>query len=231
MEEYLEGPLLSYINEKGYVAVGFESGQHFTDEAVKNGVAFTWLTLGFAGVLPTDLVSKRQHLDVLKQAAKGNRNFYEVIYRHLITSEDDFKMAKGFNSFDDLDQGTELAHHNGKKISTDVDTIIFMPLYQEQGEEGFFLIRKIPRWVLKLSASMRRLRLDNLLTLLPGVSWASTSKDKLLVDLKVARYLSKQLFHLLGYRSRVVDATHILMSNRERSARTEMYKNTPWYRK
>lgn len=231
LEEYLEGPLLSYINEKGYVAVGFESGQHFTDEAVKNGVAFTWLTLGFAGVLPTDLVSKRQHLDVLKQAAKGNRNFYEVIYRHLITSEDDFKMAKGFNSFDDLDQGTELAHHNGKKISTDVDTIIFMPLYQEQGEEGFFLIRKIPRWVLKLSASMRRLRLDNLLTLLPGVSWASTSKDKLLVDLKVARYLSKQLFHLLGYRSRVVDATHILMSNRERSARTEMYKNTPWYRK
>lgn len=28
IEEYLEGPLLSYINELGYVAFGFEAGQH-----------------------------------------------------------------------------------------------------------------------------------------------------------------------------------------------------------
>ncbi|MEQ9581196.1 MAG: succinylglutamate desuccinylase/aspartoacylase family protein, partial [Arenibacter sp.] len=28
IEEYLEGPLLSYINEQGYLALGFESGQH-----------------------------------------------------------------------------------------------------------------------------------------------------------------------------------------------------------
>ena len=231
MEEYLEGPLLSYINEKGYVAVGFESGQHFTEEAVRNGVAFTWLTLNFAGVLPSDLTPKAAHLEKLSQAAEGNTSFYEVIYRHMITSEDDFKMAKGFKSFDNIEEGIELAHHNGKKINTKKDTIIFMPLYQEQGEEGFFLIRKIPKWVLKLSATVRKLKLDNLLTLLPGVSWASSSKERLMVNLKVARYLSKPLFHLLGYRSRVVDETHILMNNRERPARTEMYANTPWYRK
>ena len=231
LEEYLEGPLLSYINEKGYVAVGFESGQHFTEEAVSNGVAFTWLTLTFAGILSPDLVPISEHKEKLIRSAKGNNNFYEVIYRHLITSEDDFKMAQGFNSFDDLNEGTELASHNGKKISTEKDTIIFMPLYQEQGEEGFFLIRKIPQWILKLSAFMRRLRLDNLLTLLPGVSWASPSKERLMVNLRVARYLSKPLFHLLGYRSRFVDETHILMNNRERPARTEMYRNTAWYRK
>lgn len=231
MEEYLEGPLLSYINEKGYVAVGFESGQHFTEEAVRNGVAFTWLTLNFAGVLPSELAPQATHLEKLREAAEGNTNFYEVIYRHMITSEDNFKMAKGFKSFDNIEEGIELAHHNGKKINTEKDTIIFMPLYQEQGEEGFFLIRKIPNWVLKLSATVRKLKLDNLLTLLPGVSWASSSKDRLMVDLKVARYLSKPLFHLLGYRSRVVDETHIVMNNRERPARTEMYENTPWYRK
>ena len=28
IEEYLNGPLLSYINELGYVAFGFEGGQH-----------------------------------------------------------------------------------------------------------------------------------------------------------------------------------------------------------
>ncbi|MEJ2161762.1 MAG: succinylglutamate desuccinylase/aspartoacylase family protein, partial [Robiginitalea sp.] len=35
IEEYLEGPLLSYINELGYMAMGFESGQHNDQAAVK----------------------------------------------------------------------------------------------------------------------------------------------------------------------------------------------------
>ena len=229
MEEYLEGPLLSYVNERGYLAIGFESGQHFTEDAVRNGVSFTWLTLLFAGVVPEKLIDRSEHLLVLSTAGSGNTNFYEVTYRHLITDKDEFLMSQGFKSFDSLGEGTELAFHNGKKIRTDKKTIVFMPLYQEQGEEGFFLIRKIPQWVLRLSAFMRRLRLDLLLTLLPGVSWASPTKDRLMVDLKVARFLSKPLFHLLGYRSRVVDETHILVSNRERKARTEMYKDTPWY--
>ncbi len=229
MEEYLDGPLLSYVNERGYLAIGFESGQHFTDDAVRNGVSFTWLTLLFAGVVSEKMIDKSEHLDILCNAATCNTNFYEITYRHMITDEDEFHMSKGFKSFDSISEGTELAFHNGQKISSDKKSIVFMPLYQEQGEEGFFLIRKIPQWVLRLSAFMRRLRLDLLLTLLPGVSWASPGKDRIMVDLKVARFLSKPLFHLLGYRSRVVDETHILMSNRERMARTEMYKNTPWY--
>ncbi len=229
MEEYLEGPLLSYVNERGYLAIGFESGQHFTDEAVRNGVSFTWLTLLFAGVLQEKLIDKAEHLRILSKAASRNTNFYEITYRHMITDKDEFLMSRGFKSFDSLGEGTELAFHNGKSISTDKKSIVFMPLYQEQGEEGFFLIRKIPQWVLRLSAFMRRLRLDLLLTVLPGISWASPGKERIMVNLRVARFLSKPLFHLLGYRSRVVDETHIMMSNRERTARTEMYKNTPWY--
>ena len=138
-------------------------------------------------------------------------------------------MFPGFKSFDTLKEGTKLASHNGRQLKTDKKSIVFMPLYQEQGEEGFFLIRKIPQWILSLSAGMRRLRLDHVLTVLPGVSWSSERKDQLMVDLKVARFLSKPFFHLLGYRSRILDETHILMSNRERAAKNEMYKNTPWF--
>lgn len=230
MEEYLEGPLLSYINEHGYVAIGFESGQHYTEEAIHNSISFTWLTLLFTGALPSEsLIEKDLHIDRLRDAAKENTTFYEVILRHMITEEDDFTMLPGFKSFDTIGEGTHLASHNGKQLSTDKKTIVFMPLYQEQGEEGFFLIRKIPKWILNLSAGMRKLKLDNFLTILPGVSWYSPAKEKLMVNLKVARFLSKPFFHLLGYRSRTVDATHILLSNRERAAKNQMYKNTPWY--
>ena len=230
LEEYLEGPLLSYINEKGYVAIGFESGQHYTQEAIENSVAFTWLTLMFTGAIDEEfLKEKDNYFDLLKKAAVGNTNFYEVTHRHLITDKDNFTMLPGFKSFDTLEEGTGLASHNGRSLKTDKKTIVFMPLYQEQGEEGFFLIRKIPNWILKLSAAMRKIRIDHLLTILPGISWSSPAKDRLMVNLKVARFLSKPFFHLLGYRSKTVDATHVLMSNRERAAKNQMYKNTPWY--
>ena len=230
MEEYLEGPLLSYINESGYVAIGFESGQHYTEEAVTNSISFTWLTLLFTGAVPSEeLIEKKEHLGKLRTAAKNNTTFYEVTHRHLITAQDQFIMLPGFKSFDTLSEGTHLASHNGKQLSTDKKTIVFMPLYQEQGEEGFFLIRKIPKWILSLSAGMRKVKLDNILTKLPGISWHSPNRERLMVNLKVARFLSKPFFHLLGYRSRTVDATHILMSNRERAAKNEMYKNARWY--
>ena len=51
IEEFLNGPLLSYINELGYVAVGFESGQHDELNAVSNHISFTYLTLVYSGVL------------------------------------------------------------------------------------------------------------------------------------------------------------------------------------
>ncbi|MEM7382083.1 MAG: succinylglutamate desuccinylase/aspartoacylase family protein, partial [Bacteroidota bacterium] len=45
IEEYLNGPLLSYINALGYVSLGFESVQHHDPEAVRSAIAFIWLTL------------------------------------------------------------------------------------------------------------------------------------------------------------------------------------------
>ena len=231
IEEYLEGPLLSYINEKGFVAIGFESGQHHTEAAVRNSNAFSWLVLRFTGALPSGIVPVEEYYSLLKNEARQNNSFYEIIHRHLIKEDDKFEMLPGFRSFDTIPEGTRLASHNGKQLHTDKKSVVFMPLYQEQGEDGFFLIRKIPKWILKLSSAVRMVRFDSFLTFLPGINWASPKKDKLIVNLKVARFFSKPFFHLMGYRSRTVDETHMLMNNRERTSRKKMYRGTAWYRK
>ena len=232
IEEYLEGPLLNYINEKGYVSLGFESGQHFTQKAVKNTISFIWLAMIYSGVITKEQVSdyKKYH-NQLKLAAKGNTIFYEIIHRHCITKSDDFKMLPGFRSFEKLQKGIAMANHNGERITAHKDTIVFMPLYQVQGEEGFFLIRKIPRWVLSFSGFLRKIKFDIFLALLPGVSWSNRTRDKLMVNLKVARFFNKPFFHLLGYRNRMVDETHLILNNRERTAKNEMYKDSFWYKK
>ncbi len=137
---------------------------------------------------------------------------------------------EGFKSFEVVLEGTPLAIEKEEFIKAENDAIIFMPLYQEQGEEGFFLIRKTPTWALNLSAFLRRTNFGLLLHTLPGVSWANKEKKALMVNTKVAHFFTKTFFHLLGYRIRVLDKTHYAMNNRELTAKNEMYRNTWWYR-
>ena len=231
IEEYLDGPLLSYINEKGYVSLGFESGQHTEEISIKNSIAFTWLTMAFSGFLNrTEVKNFKKYYIQLQKSAQNNSNFYEITYRHHLNDIKDFKMMEGFKSFEEVDEGTPLAIEKDEFIKAENDTIIFMPLYQEQGEEGFFLIRKTPTWALALSAFLRRTNFGVLLHILPGVSWANKEKQSLLVNTKVAHFFTKTFFHLLGYRIMVLDKTHFAMNNRELNAKNEMYRNTWWYR-
>lgn len=231
IEEYLDGPLLSYINKKGYVCLGFESGQHTEEVAIKNSIAFTWLAMVFSGFLnKSDVNDFRENYAQIQNSAERNSNFYEITFRHRINGTNNFKMIKGFKSFEKIDKGTSIALENDECLKAKKDAIIFMPLYQEQGEEGFFLIRKIPFWVMMLSALLRRVKFSVLLHILPGVSWANKEKETILINTKVAPFFTKPFFHLLGYRNRILDKTHFAMHNREHTAKNEMYRNTWWYR-
>ncbi|PIE99753.1 MAG: aspartoacylase [Maribacter sp.] len=231
IEEYLDGPLLSYINEKGYVSLGFESGQHTEEMAIKNSISFTWLAMAYSGFLKKDEIKGfGDHYGQLQKSAANNSSFYEIVYRHHIGEDKDFKMMEGFQSFEEISEGTSLATEKERLIKAEKDTIIFMPLYQKKGNDGFFLIRKLPLWVLNLSAFFRRTKVVSLLHYLPGLSWANKEKESLLVNTKVAQFSTRSFFHLFGYRNRILDDTHIIMKNRELTAKTEMYGNTWWYR-
>lgn len=231
IEEFLEGPLLSHMNKKGYVSLGFESGQHFENSSVENSISFIWLALFFIGTLhEMDETLYRQHYNRLRMAAQGKDRFYEVKYRLGIDKHAQFEMRGGFESFQNIKKGTLLAKHEQEEIKTKSDSILFMPLYQNLGEDGFFLIRKIPFWALKFSSILRKMKMDSVLTLLPGVSWSNENKENLKVNLTIARFFTKSFFHLLGYRNRTLDENHVLMQNRERFAKTQLYENTSWYK-
>ena len=232
IEEYLEGPLLSYMNQKGYVSLGFESGQHNAGDSIENSIAFMWLALIGSGLLHENDVpgpGLGAHFRQLQRAAKGNARFYEVTYRHSLTNRDRFKMVPGLESFQELRKGTLIGFHDRQEIKAKKDTIIFMPLYQQQGEEGFFLIKGIPSWALRASVFLRKIRMETFLTLLPGISWSDGGKERLLVNTSIARFLAKSFFHLLGYRNRTIDADHRVMHNRERQAKNHMYRKEWWF--
>lgn len=171
----------------------------------------------FAGILPREDIKRWAHFrDLLYARGSGLHGLFEVFFRHPIRSEDQgFKMNPGFSNFDKVEHLEPLAVDHEGEISSPGTGNIFMPLYQNQGEDGFFLVRRIPKWALLVSRWLRGIRFDSMLTLLPGVSRSTDYPEAIRVNKKIARFFSRQLFHLLGYRRKKEGDSETLYVRRE----------------
>jgi len=201
LEEQVDGALLEYLNNAGLVTLGFEGGQHRAAAARENHEAAIWLALAAAGVLeppwPEPVRAARRLLD----QRRGERpRVLEVRHHHAVTPGDGFQMTAGFHNFDRVRAGQLLARDRGAEIRAPEDGRVLLPLYQGRGDDGFFLAREFRPFWLRCSACLRRLRLDRLARLLPGVRRDPEQPHTLLVDPRIARWYPVQVFHLLGYR-------------------------------
>ena len=228
IEEYLTGALLSHINEMGYVAFGFESGQHTDAEAVTNAEWFIKYTLGLTGFYEMDNFSLKETRAKLNLSNTPKR-FFEIYHQHLIQEDEEFSMLPGFVNLQTVSKGVDIATSYGELITTKKSRQLFMPLYQDKGYEGFYFIRSVPHFFLWISKYLRKIKADSFLAILPGIQWATSKKDTLFVNKRVARFFAKSIFHLLGYRTREVDEAHFVLKNRERNSKSAQYKRTPWY--
>jgi hypothetical protein len=109
-------------------------------------------------------------------------------------------MKPGFVNFQKVPAGEVVARTRAGPVAMPLRGRLFLPLYQEQGDDGFFVVRPVARPWLRLSALFRRLRLDVLVAALPGVRRSPRRPGRIVVDRRVARWAVVQLFHLLGYR-------------------------------
>jgi len=216
IEEFLSGPLLSYINELGYNALGFEGGQHDSNESYLNHQAFVWLAMSVKGLIPKDhpkvVEGKKRLNDVSGEPGK----FFEITYRRNIKNGDKFKMEPGFTNFQPIREGDFLAVHNGEKLYSKWNTRMFMPLYQKQGDDGYFIVRPISKFVLWISKYMRHYELERLLLFLPGVDMVDGKRHIIKVNRKIAWFKARELFHLLGYRQKIYEGSTITFIRREK---------------
>ena len=216
IEEYLQGPLLSYLNDFGHVAMAFEAGQHDDPKSVEFHTSFVYLAMLRAGVIrKEDIPDVEGHWQRLEESGRADRGIFEVIYRRAITPDCKFKMQPGYRNFQSISKGELLAKDFEGEIHASRRGHVFMPLYQNTGEDGFFIVREVPMWALKLSSVLRKINFEYALACLPGVSHHPTQPHALVVNKKVARFLAVQLFHLLGYRRKKDDGDVMIFSRRE----------------
>jgi len=141
LSEELEGTLIHWIKREGAESIAFEAGQHYARSSMDNHTAAILQTLAIKGCLaPNTLPSLNRHREVLRESAEGTKSFYNVTYHYKIAPDESFKMNPGYISFQTVKKGEELARNQHGPIYCPADGAIFMPLYQTQGEDGFFII-------------------------------------------------------------------------------------------
>ncbi|MGA9269876.1 MAG: aspartoacylase, partial [Lutimonas sp.] len=86
-----------------------------------------------------------------------------------------------------------------------------------QGEDGFFILKKISGFWLEFSRVARTWKVNHFLRLIPGVKQDPDNEFILLVDPKIARFLAKDIFHLFGYRQQILkdDKMHFIKRDRK----------------
>ena len=211
IEEQIDGALLEVIMERGPVTVGIEAGQHDDPVSVDHHERAVWMALVAGGhVEPEAVPGLREMREALRVARRGLPKVFEVRYRKAVEPGDGFAMHPGFTNFERIREGQELARDHRGPVTAPEDGRIFLPLYQDQGDDGFFVVRDFhPAW-LRVSALLRRMRISSLAKWLPGIHPARRRPDALIVDRRVARWLTLQVFHLLGYRkSRVTKGWYV----------------------
>ncbi|UCF19689.1 MAG: succinylglutamate desuccinylase/aspartoacylase family protein [Gemmatimonadota bacterium] len=219
LEEHLDGTISEFLTLSGHTTITVETGQHASPAAVSNAEAAIWLALGEAGLLEASETARvRSARQRLGRAAQGVPRFLELRYRHPIFPGDGFRMEPGFTNFDPVAPDQLLGVNNRGEIRSRWRGRVLMPLYQELGEDGFFIVREFRRLWLSISALLRRLRIDAVVHWLPGITRHRSRPGTLVVDRKILRWYSMEALHLLGFRRQRALGDLLLVSRRQHAA-------------
>lgn len=144
IEKALHGTALKYIQSTGNIGFAFEAGMHFSESAEFNATAGIYALLNASGCLDLSYIPDYEpYHDFLAQQTAGLPKKVEFIYKHIIEEDDEFVMRPGFKNFDKIKKGDWLANDKLGRIEAQAEGYILMPLYQEQGDDGFFIVKDL----------------------------------------------------------------------------------------
>jgi succinylglutamate desuccinylase len=214
LEENLDGTLADYVALLGHVAVAFEAGQHLDPRSASNLEAVVWIALAELGMVDPRTAEVEAGRERLRKSTEGVPSILEVTYRHAIDPRDRFRMRAGHRSFEPVVSGQVIADDREGSVAVPSDGFLLMPLYQKQGDDGFFVARRVRGFWLALSAALRHFRAGRIAHWLPGVSRLPGEPHALAVNRRIARWYALPILHLLGFRRRGDDGRRLTVERR-----------------
>lgn len=142
----IKGTTLHYFTKENFgidiTPVTFESGQHDEKLSINRAIAAITNCMRTIGSVSPEHV-ENQHDTLLIEHSKNLPKVSELISTHVINEGDNFKMLPNYKNFQRIQSGEIIAKDIAGPIEAPEDALLLMPLYQTQGEDGFFLIKKL----------------------------------------------------------------------------------------
>ena len=141
--EGLKGTTLHYFTSENFpgeiTSICFEAGQHDDPKSVNRAIAAITNCLRFAGCVDDKHIENR-HIQILEDYSEKLPRLTRLLYRYGILPDEEFIMKPGFTNFQRIKKGEYLADNQDGPIKSPYAGYILMPLYQDQGEDGFFIV-------------------------------------------------------------------------------------------
>ena len=142
----LKGTTLHYFTTETLgvetTPITFESGQHTEELSVRRAVAGLINCMKAIGSVKEDDV-ENHHEQILIQYSADLPKLTRLVDRHGIKEQDEFRMNPGYKNFQRVKAGETVAQDKNGPVKIPQDGLILMPLYQDKGEDGYFLIEEV----------------------------------------------------------------------------------------
>ncbi|MEM9888644.1 MAG: succinylglutamate desuccinylase/aspartoacylase family protein [Bacteroidota bacterium] len=146
MMQGLKGTTLHYFTHQLFniptTGLAFESGQHGESDSISRAISAIISCMRSIGCVDAFVVEER-HDNILIEHSRYLPKVTELCYVHKIAPSDHFRMLPGYANFQKVEMGEILATDRNGAIKAPIDGYILMPLYQPQGENGFFIVEEI----------------------------------------------------------------------------------------
>jgi hypothetical protein len=139
----MEGTFFGYLTGRGITSMVFEGGPHQAVSSVADSESAVWLGLAESGLIREgDFPEVAEARQALAAMTRGLPPVLEIKHRHSVTPGDGFRMHPGFENFQPVSAGDLLAQDHLGEIKAPNSGRLLLPLYQAQGDDGFFIIRE-----------------------------------------------------------------------------------------
>lgn len=143
LEKSIPGCFGEYCNKLNYRGFTVEGGQHDELASIENHEAVLWLLLANSGAMHKNDIEDFDHYEesLAKNTTHGIEH-YQLVMHYRIDDGEGFVMEPGYVNFEKVKKGELLATNRFGDIHSPCDARILMPLYQKQGDDGFFLLEE-----------------------------------------------------------------------------------------
>lgn len=144
LNRHLEGTLTTFLDDLGHTTAVFECGQHEEPGSRARAASGIWLAIRAAGLLADRDAPEAGHgYRSIEQASRRLPRILGLTYRHPIEDEDGYLTRPGLRNFQPVRAGDVIGDDRRGEVVAPKSGRILMPLYQELGEDGFFVVRDV----------------------------------------------------------------------------------------